>query len=533
MMKKISFLITILFLVHAANAILKINGYTRTIMDRWQEFENQTNVSYQLGLNFHLNIKNKFRSYFNLMNENFYTTNFYGTDYTYPEEHSTYLSNANIVFRQEFDASRGIEGKLFYRGSDSYWLDGSMLNLLDVDKVKDDDNGRGARFDFWYSDKMNFKYVFSDFSGYSGNDLHLLRLRTDLFQKHFVWGGFFFREIENNQFQNNHRDLIATDLKFYFPPYALSFEAAKYDDENSESYESDQEAWKKGLKEIIKANTAFKAQLEGIGFGNYRWGHIHLLPGVWSHGDTYNSHFDNDDVNNNEIGYWINAKYLVPKRAITLTFDWSEYKYHVAEQLLDKKFNEPKNKLYSEVYIEFVNGFKYKFYYERRKDFLNNKIYSEDGQFLGFDKKGHIWNDVLNELSVENFVGRIRTQYFIKDLGESTQKNQFGVELSVNLTDKTRFFYRGLFSDENQELRKIFFAEISYRVTGNSTIYFQYGPYGIGDNNLVFDDDFNYFNYTNIIESYDFTGINEDEQFTYEAQSYIQKYFRIYWEVGF
>ncbi|MCD4817523.1 MAG: hypothetical protein K8S23_02400 [Candidatus Cloacimonetes bacterium] len=535
-MNKLKFLFFIVFfftITFKANSLMNMNGSTKTVIDRWIEFDNETNVTYQLNLNFNINYQNRFKVYFNLMNENYYTQDLYGTSYNKPSSHQSYLSNAQINVRQEF-SKMGFESKLFYRGGGNYWLDGSMLELLDIDKVKDDDNGRGTRFDLWFSDKISLKYVFSDRSGYSGNDLHLLRARADFFKKHFILGAFYFRENDISGFTDDYKHLIATDFRISLFKYTLSFEAATYDDmTNKEIVKYNKNAWNKPLSNIIKANVAFKFQLEGLKIGNYKWGYISFFPGVWSYGDTYNSHFDNDDIANNQLGYWINAKYIVPKRAITFTLDWNEKKLYIPMQIGDKEFNKSDNKFYSEAYIEFINGFKYKLYYERRNEYRKKKLFDNTGVFLGFTQKRFSANDFFNELSVENFLGKIRTQYLIRDVGRDTQKNQFGIEFSFNINEKTRFFYRGLYSDEQTILKKIFFAEISYRITSNSTIYFQYGPYGIGDNNLIFDGDFDYFNYTNTLYDQEISDESIYDVSFHKEQAYIQRYFRMSWEVGF
>ena len=142
---------------------------------------------------------------------------------------------------------------------------------------------------------------------------------------------------------------------------------------------------------------------------------------------------------------------------------------------LEESF-DPSTRLYSEMYIEFVNGFKGK---------------------IAFDKKDERWQgnlykhyDLFTELSVENSLAKLLAQYKIKDLGEIWEKQIAGIELSVNLADKWRVFTRGMIINDRVGSRYSIFTELQYRTEGNAELYLQYGPSYWGQYGLVNDDGF-------------------------------------------
>jgi len=98
--------------------------------------------------------------------------------------------------------------------------------------------------------------------------------------------------------------------------------------------------------------------------------------------------------------------------------------------------------------------------------------------------------DFFTELSVENKLAKLITQFKIKDYGETWEKQIAGVELSVNLADKWRVFTRGMIINDRVGSRYSFFTELQYRTSGNAELYLQYGPSYWGQHGLVNDDGF-------------------------------------------
>jgi len=103
------------------------------------------------------------------------------------------LAEAHLSYRQEIDG-RGFNAVLFTRENNHYWTDGSLLNVLNSGSVNNDGNGQGVRLDLWEPWGGSATYVFSDFSQGDSDDIHLVRLRQNLFKDKFKTGIFYQRK---------------------------------------------------------------------------------------------------------------------------------------------------------------------------------------------------------------------------------------------------------------------------------------------------------------------------------------------------
>ena len=180
---------------------------------------------------------------------------------------------------------------------------------------------------------------------------------------------------------------------------------------------------------------------------------------------------------------WINSHYLIPKRAITFVLNYS-YNQKIVPDTISvfthsiqlKEIYDVSTTLYSEVYLEFINGFKGKIAFNKSDNNWQGALYKH--------------YDFFTELSVENSLAKLLAQFKIKDLGEVWEKHITGLELSVNLADRWKFFTRGMIINDMVGSRYSFFTEIQYRTGGNSELYLQYGPSNWGQYGLVNDDGF-------------------------------------------
>ena len=397
------------------------------------------------------------------------------------------FTEGHIDFRQEKNGN-GFSTTLFTRESGRYWIDGSMLGLVNTGSVNNDGNGQGARFDFWDKYNSSATYVFSDFSQGSGDDVHLLRFRQSLLKNKLKTGIFFLRKNYATGGKNDYNQVIATDLKWQFGRYFLDTEFAG----SSVPSEEDTNALNKiyqenGWKDFFKSNIATKAEFRGLRVGTANFGYWFFTPGISNYGNTYRNYMG--DNKSNEFGFWLNSYYLVPKKAITITLNYSRFEKIIPDTIQSiaindsnqfvyetQKIFDPSSNLYSEIYVEFVNGFKGK---------------------LSFNKKDEKWHgtkykhyDFFSELSVENKLAKLLTQFKIKDIGESTEKHIAGVEVSVNLSEKWRIFTRGMIANDKVGSRHSIFGEIQYRLSGNTELFLQYGPSWWGQYGLVNDDGF-------------------------------------------
>ena len=388
------------------------------------------------------------------------------------------MSEAHVEYRQE-TKGYGYNAKVFFRESGPFWTDSSLLGIIHTGSVNNDGNAQGTRFDLWHPYNGSFTYVFSDYSSGIGDDIHLLRYRQSFFQSKLNTGIFYQRKNYSSGMNKEFNEVIATDIRANLGRYFLTTEFAyTQDPSNKEITNLSEQYIEEGWKSIYKANFATKTEINGFRIGKAGWGYWFFTPGFYSYGDTYTNYMGENK--SNEIGYWVNSYYLVPQRAITVTVNYSGYQKIIPDTLetLDGEIEikNPATNLYTEVYIEFINGFKGKFYFNKK-----------DEEWRNIDYKHY---DLFWELSVENRLAKLLTQFKIKDIGETWEKQIAGIELGINLTDRWKIFTRGMIANDRAGSRYSYFGEVQYRVGGNAELYIQYGPSWYGSYGLVNDDGF-------------------------------------------
>ena len=95
--------------------------------------------------------------------------------------------------------------------------------------------------------------------------------------------------------------------------------------------------------------------------------------------------------------------------------------------------------------------------------------------------------DWFGEVSVENFLAKIRLQGRIHDAGTFRQVTAIGFDMNVNLTERLKGYLRALNVNEETEARHTLFAQLKYDIGWGSELYFEYGDPGQSDN-LVYTD---------------------------------------------
>ena len=147
-----------------------------------------------------------------------------------------------------------------------------------------------------------------------------------------------------------------------------------------------------------------------------------------------------------------------------------------SDSLYSKEIFDPTTNLYAEIYVEFIKGFKGKIAFNKKDEKWQGQLYKH--------------YDLFSELSVENSLAKLLAQFKIKDLDETWEKHIAGIELSINLSEKWRFFTRGMIIDDRIGSRYSLFTELQYRTSSNTELYLQYGPSDWGQYGLVNDDSF-------------------------------------------
>jgi hypothetical protein len=414
-------------------------------------------------------------------NTNYYFKFYAESDYYDNDRPVALFAEGHINFKQE-KAGKGFSTTLFTRENGNYWTDGSMLGILNTGSVDNDGNGQGARLDAWHNHNGSMTYVFSDFSSGGGDDVHLFRYRQSFKENKINTGLFFQRKHYSTGADKDFNQVVASDFKMRLGRYYINTEAAISSTPSDSLINALNDEYHQKFGDFFKSNIAAKAEVNGFRLGSPKLGFWFFTPGAYAYGISYRNYMG--DNQSNKIGYWINSYYHIPYRAITFTLNFSGNKlieadeFFVAEEDFydDIKSYETYSDLYSEVYIEFIHGFKGK---------------------VSFNKKDEMWQgtnykhyDIFTELSVENRLAKLLAQFKVKDIGEIYEKQIAGIELGVNLTEKWRLFARGMIANDRASSRNSIFGEIQYRFSGNAEFYLQYGPSWWGQWGLVNDSGF-------------------------------------------
>ena len=413
-------------------------------------------------------------------------TNYYFKTYTESDNFEydrpvALFAEGHITLRKDYDGT-GFSTTLFTRESGNYWTDSSMLEILHTGSVSDDGNGQGARFDLWHKNNGSMTYVFSDLSANSGDDVHLLRYRQAFNDNQIHTGIFFQRKHFPSGADKDFNQVAATDFKMRLGKYYINTEAAISSAPSDSLVNALNEDYHQEFGSFFKSNIAAKAEVSGFRLGTPQLGYWFFTPGVFTYGKTYRNYMG--DNQSNKFGFWLNSYYHLPHRAITFTLNYNGSKLIEAEEFFvaeedyydDINSYETSSNLFSEVYIEFINGFKGKVSFNKKDDMWQGTIYKH--------------YDMFTELSVENRLAKLLTQFKIKDIGEIWEKQIAGIELGVNLTEKWRLFARGMIANDRASSRNSIFGEVQYRFSGNAEFYLQYGPSWWGQWGLVNDDGF-------------------------------------------
>jgi hypothetical protein len=172
----------------------------------------------------------------------------------------------------------------------------------------------------------------------------------------------------------------------------------------------------------------------------------------------------------NKIEKHAEVIWLVPRKSVTTKLIWDSQRKRVADEAGGGL--RPSTQWYGELYMEFINGFRTRFAYRN---------------WHGFDDSLEVFDfttypDWFGEVSVENFLAKIRLQARIRDAGTFRQVTAYGFDLNVNLTERLKGYLRAMNVNEKTEARHTIFAQLKYDIGWGAEFYFEYGDAGQSDN---------------------------------------------------
>ena len=392
---------------------------------------------------------------------------------------------------------------LFYRQSRFYINDEPLLRLVDDGKLKNDDWGpksQGIRTDFWEADFLGITglggtVIISDNGGtYSVDGQDIAKGDNSLIARarHTGWGGrlnsglMFIRKDWTDTSRDDYKDLLGLmynniySADVAFSPRnlvntglrlgPLNFEQSRWTAEIAFSQQPYQEhvfgdsrhrarALAAEVREIHVSDVTFHYWYNDFG-EDFR---------------DYSSYRFDESREYNRILNHAEAIWLVPRKSITTKLIWDHYRKRVADE--PGGGLRPATSLYGEVYMEFINGFKARFAY---RDWHGYDGSAEVNGFIHYP-------DWFGEVSVENFLAKIRLQARLHDVGTFRQVTIYGFDMNVNLTERLKGYVRAMNVNEETEARHTLFAQLRYDLGWGAEIYFEYGDGGQSDN-LVYTD---------------------------------------------
>ncbi len=389
---------------------------------------------------------------------------------------------------------------IFYRENRFYINDDPLLRLVNDGALKNDSfnpQAQGVRYDFWDTDflgvpNLGGTFFVSDNGSTFSNSIDPRTLDTHTFKvgdnsyvgrlRHKGWGGrlesgaMFVRKDWTDtsdpnwteQFKYMHNHVYALDLAL--SPRALTSSGLRLG-----PLDLEQSRW---TVQAAASTAPYEEEVRNFDLDNPRAFAVEVRDihvdditfHTWYYdlGEGYRN-FSNFE-GYNKIKKHAEAIWLVPRKAITAKVVWDAERKRVVDDVGGGL--RPSTTWYGELYIEYIRGFKSRFAYKN---------------FHGFDTDLDVndfrtYPDWFGEISVENFLAKVKLQGRVRDAGTYHQVTAFGFDMAVNLTDHLQGYLRALNVNEKTEARHSIFVQLKYDIGGNSEVYFGYGDAGQSDN---------------------------------------------------
>ena len=392
------------------------------------------------------------------------------------------------------------EAYIFSR-QNRFWInDEPLLSLVEDHKLKNDDWGpkaQGVRFEFWETSFLGIKnlggtIIYSDNGGtfdwgvegeeLVGEDGIVMRLRHRALNDRIESGVTILRKDWTNTGNPDYRNLhnlmhnsvYAADIAFSprelretgLALGPLNFEQSRWTAEYAISEKPFRE---EVFDEPSHNNYAFAAEVRDINIDDL------ILHGwYFDFGENFRDYvsgrFDNDRREFNRVQKHAELIWLVPRKAVTAKVVYDHYRKRFRDEIGGGL--RPATEWYGELYMEFVNGFKGKVAHKRWRGF---DVAAEVNDFFTYPE----W---FAEVSVENFLAKIRIQARVRDAGTFREVTAVGFDMNVNITERLKGYLRMMNVNEETEARHTMFAQLKYDIGWGAEFYFEYGDPGQSDN---------------------------------------------------
>ncbi len=393
---------------------------------------------------------------------------------------------------------------LLFSRQNHFWInDEPLFGLVNDWKLKNDNWGpqsQGVRFEFWEVPFLGLDHwggtvIYSDDGGTfdwgdgqiaDGVDSWIVRLRNRGWSDRLVGGLMFLRKDWTNTSAPEDRDryswmtnmVWSADLAFF--PHDLVDMGLQLGPVNLEqSRWTVESAWSATpYREHVYGGPTEESYLFGAEVRDINIDKLILHAWYFEFGENFRDYLSgrfDDNREFNRVQKHVEGIYFVPRKAITAKVSYDTFRKRVADEVGGGL--RPSTSWYGELYIEFIKGFKGKVAYSRWHGYDSS---SEINDFFTYPG----W---FGEISVENFLAKIRLQGRVRDAGTFRQVTAFGFDMNVNITDKLKGYLRMLNVNEETEARHTMFAQLKYDLGFGAEFYFEYGDAGQSDN-IVYTD---------------------------------------------
>jgi len=280
---------------------------------------------------------------------------------------------------------------------------------------------------------------------------------------------------------DNYNLVYASDLSFDFMRTYLTVEAARSSTPSDTSLNDETFSWKAELRRNFNFNRM------GLPIGS-----VNLIGSYRDVSEDFRAYLskDFDEYRRfDQKGYFVEAKYLLPNRAVTFTYDRDAY----------WKQNDPYSQSYDyfEMYVEFIHDFNFKTYFQNTHLYNSDQIevILLDGATKFVPVQDDSWKHLFFEVEMHNKTAYVKLQYKAMNLQTEYKKDVFGAEFSINITSRLKSLNRILVVDEGYRARQTFWSQLQYRFGDGVDAYFEYGNpdfvnYGLVNGGSFIDSDY-------------------------------------------
>lgn len=397
---------------------------------------------------------------------------------------------------------------ILFSRQNHFWInDEPLFNLVNDGKIKNDNWGpqsQGVRFEFWdrtvlvpwlgtwggvltYSDDGGtYNYGQGEGDVLDGVDSWIARLRHRSWDDRIVGGLMFLRKDwtdtgapdAGSRLGLMYNAVYEADLAFF--PRDLVTGGLRLG-----PIDLEQSRW---TVEYVTSRVPYQERYSGLGRANnhlfgaevrdVRIGDVILHGWYFDAGENFRDYLSSrwdDERRYNRIITHAEGIWFVPRKAVTAKVSYDKERLRVPDEI---GFGlRPAESWYSELYVEFINGFKGRMAYKRWRGF------DADSDVNAFAT----YPDLFGELSVENFLAKIRLQVRLHDYGTFRESTAYGFDMNVNITERVKGYLRMLDAVDSVESRQSVFAQLKYDLGFGAEFYFEYGDPGQSDN-LVYTD---------------------------------------------